>query len=206
MPSPTPPPDDKPVKAFASQKAWATWLDKNHTKSTGLWIRLMKKASGKKSITYPEAVEEALCYGWIDGQKRSWDETSWLQKFTPRGKKSVWSKINKGKIAALVKAGKMRPAGLETVAAAKGDGRWKAAYGSQGSSSVPKDFKEFLGKHPKAATFFKTIKSASRYAILYRLQTARNPETRTRKMREFVAMLEKGEAPHLFKPKPKAEP
>jgi uncharacterized protein YdeI (YjbR/CyaY-like superfamily) len=204
MPSPIPPPDDKPIKAFASQKAWGAWLDKQHAKSSGLWMRLMKKGSGKKSITYAEAVEEALCYGWIDGQKRSYDDTSWLQKFTPRGRKSVWSKINKGKVAALVKAGKMRPAGLATVAAAKGDGRWKAAYDSQSYSSVPKDFKELLGKHPGAAAFFKTLKSASRYAILYRLHTAKRAETRTRKMHEFVAMLDKGEAPHLFKPKAKS--
>jgi uncharacterized protein YdeI (YjbR/CyaY-like superfamily) len=203
MLSPTPPPDDKPVRAFASQKAWNAWLDKQHTKSPGLWMQLMKKGSGKKSITYPEAVEEALCYGWIDGQKRSYDETSWLQKFTPRGKKSVWSKINRGKVAALVKAGRMKPAGLATVKAAKADGRWEAAYDSQSFSSVPGDFQELLAKRPGAAAFFKTLKSASRYAILYRLHTVKKAETRTRKMHEFVAMLDEGEAPHLFKPKAK---
>lgn len=205
MSAPLPPPDERPVRAFASAAAWAAWLEKNHAKSPGLWMRLMKKDSGKKSITYPEAVEEALCHGWIDGQKRSHDADSWLQKFTPRGKKSVWSKINRDKIDALHKAGRLKPAGLAVVKAARADGRWDAAYDSQTFSSVPEDFAKLLEKSPKAAKFFAELKSASRYAILYRLQTAKKAETRARKMQEFLDMLKRGEAPHLFKPKAKTE-
>jgi uncharacterized protein YdeI (YjbR/CyaY-like superfamily) len=202
MPAPLPPPDGKPVKAFASQAAWAAWLGKNHEKHSGLWLRLMKKGSGKKSVTYAEALEEALCHGWIDGQKRPCDEASWLQKFSPRGKKSLWSKVNRDKVAALEKAGRLKPAGLAVVHAAKADGRWDAAYDSQSSATVPEDFAALLEKHAKARKFFSTLKGASRYAILFRLQTAKKPETRVKKMNDFIAMLEKGEAPYLIKPKP----
>lgn len=195
---PLPPPDDKPVKPFSTKTAWATWLEKNHATSTGLWVQLMKKDSGKKSITYLEALDEALCFGWIDGQKRSYDETSWIQKFTPRGKKSVWSKINREKIALLEKAGRMKPAGRAAVDAAKADGRWDAAYDSQKTATVPADFQALLDKQPKAAAFFATLKSAGRFAILYRLQAVKKAETRTRKMDEFVAMLARGEAPHMM--------
>jgi uncharacterized protein YdeI (YjbR/CyaY-like superfamily) len=201
MSTPLAPPDGKPVKPFASQKAWAVWLDKNHTKSDGLWLQLMKKDSGVKSVTYAEAVEEALCYGWIDGQKRTYDENSWLQKFTPRGKKSIWSKINREKILALHKSGKLKPAGHAVVEAAKADGRWDAAYDSQKSAAVPEDFTALLEKHPKAKVFFGTLKGASRYAILFRLQTAKKAETRAKKMQEFIEVLTRGEAPHLIKPK-----
>jgi len=195
---PLAPPDEKPIKPFATTAAGATWLEKNHTKSTGLWVQLMKKDSGLKSITYLEALDEALCYGWIDGQKRSYDETSWIQKFTPRGKKSVWSKINREKIAVLEKAGRMKPAGRAAVDAAKADGRWDAAYDSQKTATVPADFQALLNKQPEAAAFFATLKSAGRFAILYRLQAIKKAETRTRKMNEFVAMLARGEAPHLM--------
>ena len=201
MPSPTLPPDGKPVKAFASQAVWSAWLDKNHGKHAGVWVRIMKKDSGKKTVTYAEALEEALCHGWIDGQKRSYDELSFLQKFSPRGAKSLWSKINRDKIAALEKAGRLKPAGHAVVHAAKADGRWDAAYDSQSSAQVPDDFAALLAKHPKAAKFFATLKSASRYAILFRLQTAKKAENRAKKMDEFIAMLKRGEAPHLFKPK-----
>jgi uncharacterized protein YdeI (YjbR/CyaY-like superfamily) len=198
---PLPPPDDKPVMAFASQKAWAAWLGKNHGTSTGLWLQLMKKGSGLQSVTYAEALDEALCHGWIDGQKRSHDEASWLQKFTPRGKKSVWSKINREKVAALEKAGRMKPAGRAAVEAARADGRWDAAYDSQSTIAVPEDFAARLDTHPKAKRFFATLKGASRFAILYRLHSAKKPETREKKMAAFIAMLENGEAPHLLKPK-----
>ncbi len=198
---PLPPPDDKPVKAFASQAAWAAWLGKNHEKHAGLWLRLMKKGSGKKSVTYAEAVEEALCHGWIDGQKRSYDDASWLQKFCPRGKKSLWSKVNREKIAALEKAGRLKPAGLAVVQAAKADGRWDAAYEPVSKATVPEDFKALLAKHPKAEAFFANLKSASRYAILFRVQTAKKPETRMKKMNDFIGMLKRHEAPYLIKPK-----
>lgn len=189
---------EAPVKPFATAAAWATWLEKNHATSSGLWMQLMKKGSGRKSVTYAEALDEALCHGWIDGQKRSFDEESWLQKFTPRGRKSIWSKINQEKVAALEKAGRMKPAGLAAVAAAKADGRWDAAYESQSRMTVPDDFKALLARHPQAEAFFATLKSASRFAILFRLQTAKKAETRARKMDEFVAMLARGEAPHLM--------
>ena len=205
MPSPLPPSDDKPIKAFATPKAWAAWLEKNHAKSTGLWLQLMKKDSGLKSVTYAEALDEALCHGWIDGQKRSYDETSWLQKFTPRGKRSLWSKINQGKVAALEQAGRMKPAGRGAVDAAKADGRWDAAYASQRQMTIPDDFAALLARNPKAEAVYAGLKGASRYAFLFRLQTVKKPETRARKMNEFVAMLARGEAPHLMpagKPKP----
>jgi len=200
---PLAPPDEKPVKAFATTAMWAAWLEKNHAKSAGLWVQLMKKDSGKKSITYAEALDEALCYGWIDGQKRSYDETSWLQKFTPRGKKSLWSKVNQGKIEALDKAGRMKPAGWAAVEAAKADGRWDAAYEPQSKVTIPDDFAALLARNPKAGAFYATLKGASRYAFLFRLQTVKKAETRIRKMDEFVAMLARGEAPHLIAPKAK---
>lgn len=192
---------EMPVRPFATPAAWASWLEKNHATSRGLWMQLMKKGSGKTSITYAEALDEALCYGWIDGQKRSYDDVSWLQKFTPRGKKSIWSKINQEKVAVLEKAGRMKPAGLAAVVAAKEDGRWEAAYEPQSKMTVPEDFKALLARHSEAEAFFTTLKSASRFAILFRLQTAKKAETRTRKMEEFVAMLARGEAPHLIAPK-----
>lgn len=201
--SPLPSPDGKPVKPFATQKAWATWLEKNHATSTGLWLQLMKKGSGLKSVTYAEALDEALCYGWIDGQKRSGDEVSFLQKFTPRGKKSLWSQINREKVAGLEKEGRMQAAGRAAVDAAKADGRWDAAYASQSRMTIPDDFTAALAKKPKAAAFFATLKGANRYAFLFRLQTVKKAETRARKIEEFVAMLARGEAPHLIQPAPK---
>lgn len=199
---PLPSPDGKPVKPFATQKAWAAWLEKNHATSSGLWLQLMKKGSGLKSVTYAEALDEALCYGWIDGQKRSGDDVSFLQKFTPRGRKSIWSQINRGKVGVLEREGRMKAAGRAAVDAAKADGRWAAAYAPVSKTRVPDDFAALLAKKPKAAAFFATLKGASRYAILFRLQTAKKAETRARRMDEFVAMLTRGEAPHLIKPAP----
>ncbi len=181
---------------FKGQKDWGAWLDKNHLASSGVWLRLAKKASALKSVSYDEALEVALCYGWIDGQKKSYDESSWLQKFTPRGAKSIWSKINREKALALIKSGRMKPAGLAAVENAREDGRWDAAYDSPSGASVPDDFQAELDRHPKAKTFFDTLNSANRYAILWRIQTAKKAETRAKRIGQFIRMLEQHEKLH----------
>ena len=187
---------DLPIVLFTHQNDWASWLSKNHARSPGVWLRIAKKGSGLVSVSYDEALLNALCYGWIDGQKRSYDELSWLQKFTRRGDKSAWSKINRTKAEELIERGKMKAAGLEAVANAKKDGRWDAAYDSQRSASVPPDFQAALDDNPKARAFFSTLDSINRYAILYRLQTAKQAETRARRIAKFVQMLEKKEKIH----------
>jgi uncharacterized protein YdeI (YjbR/CyaY-like superfamily) len=185
-----------PTLLFPKQKDWADWLRKNHDKSSGVWLKLAKKSSGSQSVSYAEALEIALCYGWIDGQKKSYDESFWLQKFTPRGAKSIWSKINKGKAGELIRSGRMKPAGLNAVERAKQDGRWDAAYDSPSVSTVPPDFQARLNKSAKAKAFFATLNSANRYAILFRIQTAKKPETRARKIEQFIEMLERKEKLH----------
>jgi uncharacterized protein YdeI (YjbR/CyaY-like superfamily) len=186
----------QPTLLFARQRDWADWLRENHAKSSGVWLRLAKINSGMQSVSYAEALEIALCYGWIDGQKRSYDESSWLQKFTPRGAKSIWSKINKGKAKDLIKNGRMKPAGLQAVERAKQDGRWDAAYDSQSGAPVPEDFQSQLNKNVKAKAFFATLNSANRYAILFRIQTAKKAETRARRIEQFIEMLERKEKLH----------
>jgi len=185
-----------PVRAFKDAKAWESWLAKNQGDANGVWMRLARKNSGTKSITYPEALEIALCYGWIDAQKRGESETAWLQRFMPRAKKSIWSKINTEKALALIATGRMTPAGLNEVVRAKQDGRWEAAYEPARTAKVPADFEAALRKSPRAKEFFKTLSATNRYAILWRLQTAKKAETRTRRMRSFIEMLEKGETIH----------
>ena len=185
-----------PTLLFPKQKDWADWLRKNHAKSSGVWLRLAKKNSGSQSVSYAEALEIALCYGWIDGQKKPYDELFWLQKFTPRGVKSIWSKINKAKAGELIKSGRMKPAGLNAVERAKQDGRWDAAYDSPSVSTVPADFQARLNKSAKARAFFATLNSANRYAILFRIQTAKKAETRARKIEQFIEMLERKEKLH----------
>jgi uncharacterized protein YdeI (YjbR/CyaY-like superfamily) len=180
---------DIPIIPFAHQQAWATWLDENHATSPGVWLQLAKKASGISSVTYDQALEVALCYGWIDGQKKSYDDSSWLQKFTPRGAKSIWSKINREKAEQLIARGAMRPAGLAAVERAKHDGRWDAAYDSQSSAGVPSDFQAALDHNPAAQAFFATLNSRNRYAMLFRIQTAKKAETRARRIEEFIRML-----------------
>ncbi len=182
-----------PTILFADQQAWTEWLDANHPNSPGLWLRLAKKDSGLSSVSYAEALDVALCYGWIDGQKRSADEQTWLQKFTPRGKKSVWSKINVDKVAALIEQGRMRPAGQAAIDLARADGRWEAAYDSQKNASVPEDLQAALDASPAAAAFYVTLNGTNRYAILFRVQTAKKPETRAKRIRDFIAMLERNE-------------
>ncbi len=184
---------EMPVKLFKDPKAWATWLDKNQATSSGLWVRIAKKGAEYKSVSYDQALEVALCYGWIDGQKKTYDESSWLQKFTPRGPKSIWSKLNREKAEALIERGEMKPAGLKAIESAKQDGRWEAAYESQNRATVPADLQAELDRNLKAKEFFATLNRVNRYAILFRLQTAKKPETRAKRLRQFVEMLERGE-------------
>src|SRR3954452_3053118 len=190
--------DGLPVLGFASRAVWDEWLAQHHDDSAGVWMKLAKKATGIDSVTYAEAVEVALCYGWIDGQKGALDDRYWVQRFTPRKARSKWSKVNRDKVEALMAAGAMRPAGLRQVEAAKADGRWDAAYDSQRTAAVPDDLQQALDANPQAAAFFATLTGSSRYAILYRVQDAKRPETRAKRIAQFVAMLEKGDAPHLL--------
>jgi uncharacterized protein YdeI (YjbR/CyaY-like superfamily) len=187
---------EKPVLFFDTRRAWSTWLGANHTNSAGVWIRFAKKASGTKSLTYIEALDVALCYGWIDGQSKSDGAMYYLQKFTPRGKRSIWSKRNREKVQALIASGKMRRAGLAEVERAKQDGRWDAAYDSPSKAAVPPDLQAALEQHARAKQFFDTLNQQNRYAILFRIQTAKKPETRAKRIREFVAMLARGEKLH----------
>jgi uncharacterized protein YdeI (YjbR/CyaY-like superfamily) len=182
-----------PVISFESKKKWASWLARQHEKSNGIWLQLAKKDSGIPSVTYEEAVDAALCYGWIDGLKKGYDDKYWLQKFTPRGPKSIWSKINTEKAERLIASGEMKPAGLKAIEAARQDGRWDAAYASQKNISIPKDFQEALDENSKAEAFYSTLKSAERYSILFRIQTAKKPETRAKRIQQFIEMLEKNE-------------
>jgi uncharacterized protein YdeI (YjbR/CyaY-like superfamily) len=185
-----------PILPFASPKEWEKWLDKHHRTSKGLWLKLAKKDTGIDSVTYAEALDVALCYGWIDGQKGALDDTFWLQKFTPRTARSKWSKVNRDKATALIKEDRMKPAGLAAVEQARSDGRWEAAYDAQSKASVPEDLQREFDKNPAAAAFFATLDSANRYAVLYRIQEAKKPETRARRIEKFVTMLEQGEKVH----------
>jgi uncharacterized protein YdeI (YjbR/CyaY-like superfamily) len=184
------------IRGFKTRKDFATWLEKNHKTTPALWVRIARKGSGVKSITYAEGVEVALCYGWIDAQKLPESETAWLQRFMPRRPRSIWSKVNCEKALALIASGQMTQAGLMEIERAKKDGRWEAAYDSQSGASVPPDFEKELERHPKAKSFFKTLSRANTYAILWRLQTAKKAETRAKRMRSFIEMLEKGETLH----------
>ncbi len=185
-----------PILPFASPRKWEDWLEKYHKTSKGLWLKLAKKGTEIDSVNYAEALDVALCYGWIDGQKGALDDMYWLQKFTPRTQRSKWSKVNCDKVTALIRDGRMKPAGLAAVEQAKSDGRWEAAYDSQSKASVPEDLQKEFDKNPKAATFFATLDSANRYAVLYRVQEAKKAETRARRIEKFVAMLERGEKVH----------
>jgi uncharacterized protein YdeI (YjbR/CyaY-like superfamily) len=182
--------------AFPTAVAWCAWLADNHRSSPGVWLRLGKKASGIPSVTYAEALEGALIWGWIDGQKRSHDPSWWLQRFTPRGARSLWSKINCAKADALIAAGTMEPPGLAEVARARRDGRWEAAYDPPSRSVMPEDLAAALAANAEAAALWPTLNSANRYAVLWRVQTAKKPETRARRIAELVAMLGRGEKLH----------
>lgn len=184
---------DLPVKPFRSQETWQRWLDAHHERSLGVWIQFARKDSGIATVTHGQALDVALCYGWIDGQVKPLDDRYFLQRFTPRTARSKWSKVNRDHVARLTDAGRMRPAGIRQVEAAKADGRWDAAYDSPRTAAVPEDLRAALNKDPRAAAFFDTLKGRNRYAILYRLQSAKRPETRARRIEAFVAMLSNGE-------------
>ncbi len=185
-----------PVQLFKDKKDWEAWLGNNHATSTGLWLKIAKKAAEIKSLSYAEALEAAICYGWIDGQKKAFDESTWLQKFTPRGPRSIWSTINREKAEELVKKGLVKPAGLKAIERAKENGQWETAYASQSRITIPGDFQAELDANKKAKAFFATLNSANRYAILFRLQTAKRPETRAKRLRQFIDMLENHEKLH----------
>ena len=182
-----------PMLLFENPQAWATWLDENQATSPGVWLQIAKKGAGYTSVSYAEALEVALCYGWIDGQKQSFDEAAWLQKFTRRGPKSIWSKINREKAEALIQSGQMQPAGLATIERAKQNGQWDAAYDSHSKATVPDDLQAALDQNAEAKAFFATLNSNNRYAILFRIQTAKKAETRAKRIEQFVQMLERHE-------------
>jgi len=181
---------------FKSPRAFRSWLGKNHGRSEGILLRIYKKDSGMATVTYAQALDQALCFGWIDGQKLPCDTQSWLQKFTPRRRGSGWSKKNTDHARRLIDSGEMTAAGLTEVKAAQADGRWKAAYDAFGSAAVPADFLAALARNKKAHAFFKTLNRTNLYSIVYRLQTAKRPETRERRMRAIIAMLARGEKFH----------
>lgn len=186
---------------FPSASAWRAWLQANHDGAAGVWLMIAKKGSGVESVTYDEAVDEALCFGWIDGQKAKHDDLYFLQRFTPRAKRSVWSKVNTERVARLIEAGKMNAAGLRQVEAAKADGRWDAAYAGQASAVVPEDLQRALDASPAAGRLFAQLDGTNRYAILYRIGSVKEPETRARKIAAFVEDLERGRTPHPRKQK-----
>ncbi len=187
---------DLPVHDAATRDAWAEWLERNHASSPGVWLRIAKAGGGQASVSYPEALDAALCHGWIDGQKRPLDERFWLQRFSPRTARSRWSKRNRARAEELIERGEMAPAGMAEVERARADGRWEAAYDSPATATVPADLQAALDAEPAAAAFFANLDGANRYAILYRVQEARRPETRARRIATFVAMLAEGRRIH----------
>jgi uncharacterized protein YdeI (YjbR/CyaY-like superfamily) len=190
------PRDDLPVLQFDDPSAWRRWLDEQHAASNGVWLKIAKKATGIPTVTHAEALEEALCYGWIDGQRAPLDESFFLQRFTPRRPRSKWSQVNREKVTKLIEQGRMKPAGLAQINAAKEDGRWDAAYAPQSSQTIPEDFKRALEQNPAAYEFFKTLRGTRRYSFLYRIQDAKRPETRARRIEQFVTMLANGQTHH----------
>ena len=184
---------DTKTRSFSTQQKWREWLEKNHAASDGIWLRIFKKDSGKKTVTHAQALDEALCFGWIDGQRNSHDEVSFLQKFTPRRSRSIWSKRNRENVERLIKEKQMTPAGLAEVERAKKDGRWENAYDSPKNMQVPADFLKELKKDKKAYEFFQTLNKTNKFAIAFRLHTAKRPETRERRMKDFLARMAKGE-------------
>jgi len=182
-------PDPLPVMTFESTDAWDAWLAAHHAGSPGLWLKIAKKGAASRTISYSDALDVALCHGWIDGQKGRLDDDYWRQRFTPRKPGSRWSKINTERAAALIESGRMRPAGLREVERAQADGRWEQAYESQSRIAVPEDLARALAANERAREFFATLDGANRYAILYRIGTAKRPETRAKRIDTFVAML-----------------
>jgi uncharacterized protein YdeI (YjbR/CyaY-like superfamily) len=189
-------PDELPVLEFASADELEVWLEENHGSSEGIQLKIAKKGSGIPSVTHAEALELALCFGWIDSRRDALDERHFLQRFTPRRPRGRWSRINRDKAEQLIESGRMRPAGLAEVEAAKADGRWDDAYLGQRAAEVPEDLRRELDRRPAARDFFEQLDSANRYAILYRLDEAKRPQTRERRLRRFVEMLERRERFH----------
>lgn len=187
---------DLATARFRSPAAWESWLERHHAASPGIWVKFGKAGSGVASITHPEALEVALCFGWIDGQTASLDARFWLQRFTPRRPRSKWSRINCAKVLALQAAGRLRPAGLQEVESARSDGRWEAAYASQRTIEVPDDLEAEFEAHPRARRQFEALDSQNRYAILYRIQDAKRPDTRARRIQKFIDMLLAGQKIH----------
>ncbi len=181
--------NDLPVLPFETRQDWEAWLDEHHANTKGVWLKIAKKGTNIPSVTYAEALDSALCYGWIDGQKGSFDEQYWLQKFSPRGPKSGWSQINCDKVTVLIAEGRMQPAGMRQVEQAKADGRWDLAYDSQSKITIPEDFQRELDKNQQAQDFFKTLNSVNRYAVLHRIQIAKKPETRAALIEKYINML-----------------
>ncbi|MGZ3616862.1 MAG: YdeI/OmpD-associated family protein [Ktedonobacteraceae bacterium] len=188
--------DTLPIMYFETQQNWEAWLTENHAETKGIWLKIAKKEARTSSVSYAEALDSALCFGWIDGQKAAFDDKYWLQKFTPRTTKSIWSKVNCAKAEALITQGRMQQEGLRQVELAKTDGRWKRAYESQSKITIPDDFQSELDKNPKAQDFFDTLDSANRYAFLFRIHAAKKPETRSAKIQKFVEMLEQHQKLH----------
>lgn len=193
-----PPPAAAPV-LFKNARAFETWLKRHHASDDGLWLKIAKRGAEEPSITYAEALEVALCWGWIDGQKKGFDDQHFLQRFTPRRARSIWSKINVDKVEGLIAAGRMQPPGQAQIDAAKADGRWARAYDGARTSAVPDDLSAALAAEPAAEAFFAGIDAANRYAVLWRVQTAVKPETRARRIAQLVAMLARGERIHPVK-------
>lgn len=187
---------DPLIKSFKNAAAFGSWLKKNHAASSGVWIKFFKKNSGIKSIIYSEALDEALCWGWIDSQTKTFDAKAYLQRFTPRRPRSIWSKRNRDHVARLANTGRMQPPGLAEVEAAKKDGRWEVAYDSPKNTVMPPDFLRELSKNKKAKKFFDALNRANTYAIAWRLQTAKKPETREKRMRDILKMLGEGKKFH----------
>lgn len=182
-----------PIQFFEDQESWENWLEENHDRSSGIRLQIAKKQSGVVSLSYEEALESALCYGWIDSKKETFDEKTWLQRFTPRGAKSIWSKVNKEKAEFFIKNGRMKSSGMKAIEVAKKNGQWDGAYEPQSSATIPEDFVIELNKNSVAKAFFETLDSRNRYSILFRIKSAKKQETRMKRIQEFIMMLEKGE-------------
>lgn len=185
--------NELPVMFFGEKQSLENWLENNHDTSPGIRLQIAKKNSGVVTVSYDEALESALCYGWIDSQKEKFDEKMWVQRFTPRGAKSIWSKVNKDKAELLITNGRMKPSGFKAIEVAKKNGQWDKAYESQSIASMPEDFAIELERNVKAEAFYDTLNSQNKYAILFRIHNAKKQETRAKRIQQFVEMLEKGE-------------
>lgn len=190
------PSDDLPVREFATAADFERWLAAEHASTAGIWLKIARKETGIDSVDYSQALDVALCYGWIDGQKAKVDDVHWLQRFTPRSRASKWSKVNRERAEKLIKSDRMRPAGQAEIDRAKADGRWAAAYASQKTATVPDDLQQALDADPEAAAFFATLDSRNRYSVLYRIGDAKKPETRAARIEKYVAMLHENKKIH----------